>query len=271
MCLAALQDTSLIHLIQVCALQEAATGRGHNRWGDGLESPAGGSKDFFEKGWVPTLKIHECLSVFPGFKEEAEEIFQQGEELKRFLDSIDVKMTAHHAAVIYAYTMESPALYIKLNMACRSSAPFWGKALKKFQNYLYYLENAINALPNFTGPQPVFRGIKDSMSEVEYTIGSTITWQQLSSASKSASVATRFLQSGSKRLAGTLFIIRVSMVKELEHCSNFPEEVEVLFPLNSHFKVLSSFTTDKDKVEHASSLRNFDVSDLVVFELEQLG
>ena len=63
---------------------------------------------------------------------------------------------------------------------------------------------------------------------------------------------------------------QVEAGKQLELCSEFPSEKEVLLPLNSHFKVSKIIQDDAGKVQRLPLLGNYDVSGLVVYVLEQL-
>ncbi len=63
--------------------------------------------------------------------------------------------------------------------------------------------------------------------------------------------------------------LQVDTGKELEMCSEYPDEEEVLLPLNSHFKVSKIIKDNGSKVQRLQ-LQHYDVSGLVVYVLEQL-
>lgn len=187
---------------------------------------------------------------------------------KSKLDKLAISVSEKSVAAVLAYTKEEPNLYADLNEACRTPGGRWEQLLVFYRDYLYLLDRAIQTFPNFTGE--VYRGIKSCGLGDAYVEGKTITWQQFSSASKKAHVALTFLGSHGGRLVGSLFILQVENGKELEMCSQFPAEAEVLLPLNSHFKVRRIIKANATKMEILPLLKHYEISELVLYELEQL-
>ena len=100
------------------------------------------------------------------------------------------------------------------------------RRLAVYRDYLHHLTEAISTIPAFLGV--VYRGIDCKLNPASYAVGSTITWQQFSSASKKAQQARKFLQPvGASGLGGSLFVIEVKTGREIDAFSAFPEEEEV--------------------------------------------
>ena len=116
----------------------------------------------------------------------------------------------------------------------------------------------------------VYRGIGVKLAAHLYTPGKTITWQQFSSASKKQSVASNFVDKQGAKLIGSMFVIESSNAKEIDLLSVYPEEQETLFGCNSHFQVLRLITANADKKQALPDLAGYDLSNLDVYELNQL-
>jgi len=245
--------------------------RVRNRWGDGLEAPAAGMRPFFPSGWTPTKTVGDAVKVFGQSDEEVQQLLTDAKRNAAKLKLLDISLSDKLVAAVLAYTKERPNLYADLNEACRTPGGHWERLLEHYRDYLYHLDRAVQALPNFSGE--TYRGIQTVGLGHAYREGATITWQQFSSASKVLLVAIQFLHlrvGSSAQLSGSLFVLQVEAGKQLELCSEFPSEKEVLLPLNSHFKVSKIIQDDAGKVQRLPLLGNYDVSGLVVYVLEQL-
>ena len=116
----------------------------------------------------------------------------------------------------------------------------------------------------------MYRGIQVKLPADTYAVGKTITWQPLSSASKSQTVPLTFIKQEGYKLYGSYFVIESNGAKEIEEFSEFPEEEEVLFPLNSHFKVVAKLETLAEKAAALTQLTAYDLTDLDVYKLKQI-
>lgn len=65
---------------------------------------------------------------------------------------------------------------------------------------------------------------------------------------------------------------QVKFAKQLELCSEFPQEREVLMPLNSHFRVRERIAQDEHarKVHVVPLLNSYNTSGVELFVLEQI-
>ena len=99
--------------------------------------------------------------------------------------------------------------------------------------------------------------------------GTTITWQPLSSASKSQITPLQFVITDGSRLSGTYFIIESNGAKEIQELSTFPDEEEVVFRLNAVFTVTAKLTVAADKAAALPGLGSYDLTDLDVYRLTQ--
>jgi hypothetical protein len=155
-----------------------------------------------------------------------------------------------------------------LNYTCRTSGKLTDEKLEKYRDYLYHADHALSSLSSFI--DDVFRGTKNYVPDHVYKEGATITFQQLSSASQSQMVAKGFLKQEGKKLLGTMFRIGSLSGKLIEAFSAFPEEKEVLFKLNSHFKVLKRVADQDEKKNILMDLTAYDMSDLDLYLLKQI-
>mmetsp|Transcript_13987 Transcript_13987/g.27769 ORF Transcript_13987/g.27769 Transcript_13987/m.27769 type:complete len:298 (-) Transcript_13987:229-1122(-) len=244
--------------------------REKNRWGDGLEAPAAGSRTFFPDGWRPQRDVRAALQVFGHSEQDVNTLFDDARRQMAILQIVNVSMADSLVAAVLAYTKETPNVYLKLNMACRTPGGYWDRVLEAFRDYLYHLDRSIQALPNFSGQ--AFRGITDSSLSAAYRVGDVVTWQQFSSTSKVARQAFTFLVKDGNTLSGSLFVLQVLTGKELELCSEYPQEQEVLLPLNSHFRVDEHIAQqDRDrKLQVLPLLSNYDATALQLYLLTQL-
>jgi hypothetical protein len=255
-------------------VSQAAAGGGAerkaNRWGDGLDAPAAGRREFFPSGWTPTQGVYDSITVFGHKAADLERLKARGEHLQVQLRLMDVaNVCAELLASIHAYTEENEhMLYSQLNHACRTPGGMAEKKLRIYDNYLYHLDKGYNTLPNYSGT--VYRGTDALMSEDTYTPGKVITWQQFSSTSKKQQVARKFLCTVAGVLSGSIFIMKVKTGKEIELLSAFPEEMEVLLGLNSFFKVEAKLDSEADKCAQLASLSRYDMTGLDVYVLSEI-
>ena len=133
---------------------------------------------------------------------------------------------------------------------------------------MHHLIQASTTLPNFTGK--VYRGVDTKLNPTAYAVGTSITWQQFSSTSKSQQQARKFLTVNGSSLLGSIFVITVITAREIELFSAFPEEEEVLLGANSHFKVLSKLEGEAEKKAQLPDLSGYSMRDLDVYILKQL-
>lgn len=173
-------------------------------------------------------------------------------------------IAVEHAEAIEAYTHESQ-LYANLNRICHEESE---KQFQVFMDYLYHLEQAASSLPNFVGS--CFRGLKHRVNPSAYKEGTAITWQAPSSSSRKVTVLIDFIGNNGESLWGSFFKCHSKSGKRLDHISVFPHEEEVLFQINSHFKVLKVVQTEKEKQNELPELAQYDLKNLDVYVLEQL-
>ena len=241
-----------------------------NRWGVGLDMAASGARDFFPSGWVPTRDVSGAISVFGHDKKAIDELVTKGKELQKEQKQFDVDIDHEYAATIFAYTQETKDhLYTKLNKACRTATISEEKKLDVYRDYLYHIQEAMSTLTNYQGW--VYRGINMKLAPDVYAEGKSITWTQLSSASKSQHVAAKFLgnSTGSGALSGTYFKIYTKTGKEISDYSEFPDEEEVLLTFNKYFTVKEKLTKPKQKKKALPDLAGYDLKGLDVYVLQQ--
>ena len=184
-------------------------GRKKNRWGDGLEAPASGARQFFPPGWTPSKDLAQAVQALGLTEQDVATLMDKAQRKLAMLSLLNIHVSDRLVAAVLAYTQETPNLYAALNQACRTPGGQWEQLLAHFRDYLHLLNSAVQALPNFSGE--VYRGIDDCTLGEAYAVGNTITWQQFSSASKKPRVAVRFLGKSSHGiLRGSLFVIQVT-------------------------------------------------------------
>ena len=240
-----------------------------NRWGDGIDAPAAGAREFFPSGWVPKHVVRDAIRVFGHSDSDLNALAAKGITLAAELSQFGVSMATDHATAVYAYTEEKPTnLYGKLNKACRTPGDASERRLAVYRDYLYHLQEAASTLPNYCGR--VYRGIGSKMNPSTYANGSTITWQQFSSASKKQQQARKFLGVPTPlQLSGSMFVMDVKSGKEIEELSQFPEEEEVLLRPNTFFKVVRR-VSDAQKRTVLADLSGYDMANLDVYLLSQI-
>jgi len=195
-----------------------------------------------------------------------DELASSAQSKASFLGQVGMTLPSTHVLTIQAYTEESP-LYTELNATCRAATHTAEQKLRLYRDYLYHMEQALSNLPSHIGL--AYRGIRVKLAPTTYVPGTTITWQPLSSASKSQTVPLQFVITDGSRLSGTYFVIESNGAKEIQELSTFPDEEEVVFRLNAVFTVTAKLTVAADKAAALPGLGSYDLTDLDVYRLTQ--
>jgi len=239
------------------------------RWGDGLDAPTAGARNFVPHGFEVTLDVPEAIARFGHSASHIEQIMAAG-RAKASTSSHQIHPT--HAAALYAYTEESP-LYETLNYTMRTphtpSTPT-DTELKRYADYLTHTRNALGSLPTHVGR--VYRGIKVLLKPDVYATGRRITWQAFSSSTRKQMATLDFVNNlPGRKLQGSLFVIDSMTAKDIRHFSAIPDEEEVLFPPNSQFKVEKVVTSEQEKKTLLDQLGAYNMTDLNVYVLKQMA
>ena len=75
------------------------------RWGDGLEAPAAGSRNFVPHGFEVTLEVSEAIGRFGHSASHVASIMAAG---RAKAQTAQTPFASAHSAAIYAYTEETP-------------------------------------------------------------------------------------------------------------------------------------------------------------------
>jgi hypothetical protein len=243
--------------------------RKRNRWGDGLDAPAAGARDFFPSGYTPSNTVAEAITAFGHEDKDVARVTNKGQCIAKELRLDGHAFDEEHAASIYGYTEEEPTdLYGKLNRACRTPGEQAEKKLNRYRDYLYHMGRACDNLPPHIGK--AYRGMNATLNSTSYKVGCTITWQQFSSASKKQHVARTFTKQQGLKLIGTFFVIECKTAKAIEEFSAYPEEEEVLLKYNTFFKVVRKAGSGADKRQLLDDLSAYDLSLLDVYILKEI-
>eukprot|EP00930_Biecheleria_cincta_P027902 TRINITY_DN194_c1_g2_i2.p1 TRINITY_DN194_c1_g2~~TRINITY_DN194_c1_g2_i2.p1 ORF type:complete len:445 (+),score=72.81 TRINITY_DN194_c1_g2_i2:89-1423(+) len=248
-----------------------AGSRRHNRWGEGIEAPAAGARDFIKPGWTPQETEESSLANFGMTRGEIDDLQNRAQAKHQELESLDIlRICFGFVLIIMSYTDENDKLYPVLNKCMRTSGAAAEKRLNRFVEYIYYLTSALASLPTYTGK--VVRGISVRLDASLYAVGKTITWQGFSSSTKNAMVVVRnkFVDVSGSELSGSIFVIASRSGKEIEELSTYPEEEEVLFKENSFFKVVGKPTSQADKLRLLPELSAYGLTNLDVYEMKQV-
>jgi hypothetical protein len=253
--------------------QQAPAAARVKRWGDGLEAPAAGSRNFVPQGFEVTLDVPEAIARFGHSASHVTQIMDAG---RAKASTSPTPLAPAHAAALYAYTEETP-LYGTLNYTMRtphtSSTPT-DTELKRYADYLTHTRNALGSLPtHVSGLQgKVYRGIKVLLNPDVYAPGRRITWQAFSSSTKKQTATLEFVNVlPGRKLSGSLFVIDSITAKDIRHFSAIPSEEEVLFPPNSQFKVEKVVTSEQEKKALLDQLGAYNMTDLDVYVLKQMA
>ena len=251
--------------------QQAPAAARVKRWGDGLEAPAAGARNFTPQGFEVTLEVPEAIARFGHSASHIALIMDEG-RAKAF--TAPTKIAAAHAAALYAYTEET-TLYKTLNYTMRTphtdSTPT-DTELKRYADYLTHTSSALGSLPTHVSELhgKVYRGIKVLLNPDVYAPGKRITWQAFSSSTKKQMATLEFVnQLPGRKLMGSLFVIDSITAKDIRHFSAIPSEEEVLFPPNSQFKVEKVVESEQEKKALLKDLGAYNMTDLDVYVLKQ--
>jgi hypothetical protein len=242
------------------------------RWGDGLDAPAAGARNFVPQGFEVTLDVPEAIAQFGHSASHIAQIMDAG-RAKAFTSPTPLAVA--HAAALYAYTEETP-LYGTLNYTMRtphtSSTPT-DSDLKRYADYLTHTWSALGSLPTHVSESQgkVYRGIKVLLNPDVYAPGKRITWQAFSSSTKKQTATLDFVNISGRKLSGSLFVIDSITAKDIRHFSAIPSEEEVLFPPNSQFKVAKVVASEQEKKALLNELGAYDMTDLDVYVLKQMA
>jgi hypothetical protein len=243
------------------------------RWGDGLEAPAAGSRNFVPQGFEVTLDVPEAIARFGHSASHVKQIMDAG---RAKASTSPTPLAPAHAAALYAYTEETP-LYGTLNYTMRTphtdSTPT-DTDLKRYADYLRHTERALGSLPTHVSEMQgkVYRGIKVLLNPDVYAPGKRITWQAFSSSTKKQTATLEFVNVlPGRKLSGSLFVIDSITAKDIRHFSAIPSEEEVLFPPNSQFKVEKVVTSEQEKKALLDQLGAYNMADLDVYVLKQMA
>mmetsp|Transcript_143485 Transcript_143485/g.250451 ORF Transcript_143485/g.250451 Transcript_143485/m.250451 type:complete len:1549 (-) Transcript_143485:370-5016(-) len=158
-------------------------------------------------------------------------------------------LTESDLQAIYIFTYESP-IYRMLNQLLMKNEAL---DLAPWTDFLYHLIEGLKKLAPVK--QQVFRGITYALDpakwEEMYSVGSTVTWYNFSSASAEKGVVEGFL--GDNNYDATLFIINHFSGRKIASFSFYPDEEEVLFLPGSRFKVKNVIGEDTARILNLSS------------------
>ena len=146
--------------------------------------------------------------------------------------------------------------------------------LKRYGDYIVHTECALSSLPTLVSELlgKVYRGIKVLLSPDIYAPGKRITWQAFSPSAKKQTATLDFVNVlPGRKLSGSLFVIDSITAKDIRHFSAIPSEEEVLFPLNSQFKVEMVVTSEQEKKSLLNQLGAYNMTDLDVYVLKQVA
>ena len=255
--------------------ERAVAPRVSKRWGDGIEAPAAGSRNFYPQGFEVTLEVPEAISCFGHSASHVEQIMDAGNAKA---STAPTPLAPKHAAALYAYTEEVPPhLYRILNNTMRTpntpSTPTDAE-LERYGAYIKHTENALSSLPTHVSQLhgKLYRGIKALLTKDVYAPGKRITWQAFSSSTKKQIATSDFVNKlPGRKLQGSLFIIESITAKDIRHFSAFPSEEEVVFPPNSQFTVEKVVTSEQEKKALLSQLGAYDMTELDVYVLTQIA
>lgn len=111
----------------------------------------------------------------------------------------------------------------------------------------------------------MYRGVNRIMP---MTPGQIITFLQPSSASTDARVVKNFLNKSGSLPQGMIFVIDCLTGRSIEHVSDFPEEREVLFRVNTQFRVLGDIDDGTTRLIEAALRQN--LSNVKILRLSEV-
>ena len=243
------------------------------RWGDGLEAPAAGSRNFVPQGFEVTLEVSEAIAQFGHSASHVTQIMDVG---RAKASTSPTPLASTQAAALFAYTEETP-LYGTLNYTMRtphSSSTPTDTELKRYADYIVHTIGSLSNLPAHVSELQgkLYRGIKALLNPDIYAPGKRITWQAFSSSTKKQMSTLDFVNVlPGRKLSGSLFVIDSITAKDIRHFSAIPSEEEVLFPPNSQFKVEKVVSNGLEKRVLLNHLGAYDMTDLDVYVLKQIA
>jgi len=167
-------------------------------------------------------------------KHAAEESLDYARNHREHKSKKKVKLDIDEIAALYMYTMDTQ-LYRSMNELLRGDIPNHHQE-RPFKDYLAILNSALMKLQN--NKKVVWRGVPLYLAD-KHEQGEIILERGPLSASLSMRKAVNFMNRshGVRDTDATLFQIGGGFGKKIENYSAFPDEVEVLFPCGSKFKV----------------------------------
>jgi hypothetical protein len=245
------------------------------RWGDGLESPAAGSRHFYPPGFTVTRDVPEAIEAFGLSSDHISQIMDAG---RAMATTASAPLTAKYAAALCAYTEDS-RLYPILTFTMRTPHTLLNPTdteLKQYADFIVHTERALSCLPAHVSELPghgmVYRGIRAILNPTVYAQGKVVTWQGFSSSTRKPLAILEFVDRlPGRKLQGSLFVIESITGKDIRHFSSFPGEEEVLFAPNSQFRVESVIASEADKKAALEQLAAYDMTELDVYVLKQIA
>jgi hypothetical protein len=245
------------------------------RWGDGLDSPAAGSRHFYPPGFTVTRDVPEAIASFGHSPHYISQIMDAG---RAMATTASAPVAAKYAAAICAYTEDSrlyPILTFTMRTPHTSLNPT-DTELRQYADFIVHTERALSCLPAHVSELPghgmVYRGIRAILNPTVYAQGKLVTWQGFSSSTRKQLAILEFVDRlPGRKLQGSLFVIESITAKDIRQFSSFPNEEEVLFAPNSQFRVESVLASEADKKAALEQLVAYDMTELDVYVLKQIA
>ena len=171
------------------------------RWGDGLDSPAAGSRHFYPPGFTVTRDVPEAIASFGHSPHYISQIMDAG---RAMATTASAPVAAKYAAAICAYTEDS-RLYPTLTFTMRTphtslntSLNPTGTELRQYADFIVHTERALSCLPAHVSELPghgmVYRGIRAILNPTVYAQGKLDTWQGFSSSTRKQLAILEFVK-----------------------------------------------------------------------------
>ena len=176
------------------------------------------------------------------------------------------QLTLNDVHSIYVYTLETE-IYGSMNRCLREGDTV---ELAKWGPVIYHVQQALAKIPELSsGWSQLYRGI--DLKVEGYLEGSIFPWPSFSSSSLKLDVVLSF--AGTE--CGSIFMIRPlaknSRGRPIADLSEFPSEMEVLFPPNSVFSVQQQLGIGaKDLLSRVLKLKDPGLTHVDVYELHEL-
>lgn len=231
--------------------------------------------DFIYPAGYKRLPLDEALTkgggVDPAVAQDVVAQCYRGVNLMKSKSRLPRRVTVDDAAAICLYTLETNKMevnpYELINSALMVGTV---DAIRPVKDFLYLVMSALRKLPIYYG-KPLYRGIRmnvvnrntpqdrslplealgltrsgskyDERLHLEfdddYMEGEEVVWRALSSTSPNVAVTKAFLAKGttSGKAEGTLFIIENGWGYNVQSCSMFPGEAEIVLEPERRFRV----------------------------------